>query len=128
MEENKCKFFNELYCSIPYIFYDNLPFRCLHNQGSCELEIRERGGRILSIQMGCKQKLACENNKRQNFWGRNPSYTQCRPEPGHVHSGKVLFCDPFTWFSPNWLVFGQSGRSEEVFSLPFNYRRTPHFG
>ena len=72
-----------------------LNLRCLHNQGSCELEIRERGGRILSIQMGCKQKLACENNKRQNFWGRNPSFTQCRPEPGHVHSGKVQFITPY---------------------------------
>ena len=40
--------------------------------------------------MGCKQRLACENNKRQNFIGRVPAWTQCRPEAGAEHSGKYL--------------------------------------
>ena len=26
--------------------------------------------------MGCKQKLACENNKAQNFSNDNPAWTQ----------------------------------------------------
>ena len=49
-----------------------------------------RRGRIEQIQMGCKQRLACENNKRQNFVGRVPAWTQCRPEAGYEHSGKCL--------------------------------------
>ena len=48
---------------------------------SCELEIRERAHhgmprQILQINMGCKQALACENNKAQNFQSENPAWTQ----------------------------------------------------
>lgn len=65
---------------------------CQSNQESCELEIRERShyksqARIIEqINMGCKQKMACENNHSQNFQGDNPAYTQCRPEMDYTHS------------------------------------------
>ena len=49
-------------------------------QEVCELVIRQRMGYITQIHMGCKQKMACENNKAQNFQNSNPAYTQCRPE------------------------------------------------
>ena len=38
-------------------------------QASCELEIRERNGKIIRVSTGCQEKLACENNKAQNFQG-----------------------------------------------------------
>ena len=38
-------------------------------QASCELEIRERNGKIIRVNTGCQEKLACENNKAQNFQG-----------------------------------------------------------
>merc|ERR1711920_1155832 len=77
--------------------------RCSFSQQSCELEIRERRGRIEQIQMGCKQHLACENNKRQNFVGRIPAWTQCRPESGYEHSVCRQCCteDQCTKL-PNW--------------------------
>ena len=37
---------------------------------SCELEIRERNGYVIQVNTGCKQKMACENNKAQNFQGK----------------------------------------------------------
>ena len=37
-----------------------------------QLNLVIRRGQIEQVQMGCKQRLACENNKRQNFVGRIP--------------------------------------------------------
>jgi len=78
---------------------------CQSNQESCELEIRERNGYIIQVHTGCKQKLACENNKAQNFQTSNPAYTQCRPEPGYTHSVCRQCCydsscvtDPDFWY------------------------------
>ena len=52
-------------------------------QQSCELEIRERAHagfprQVVQINMGCKQAMACENNKDQNFSNDNPAWTQAR--------------------------------------------------
>ena len=66
-------------------------------QESCELEIRERSHvrgqprQILQIHMGCKQKMACENNHAQNFQNENPDYTQCRPESQYLSTGLNLY-------------------------------------
>ncbi|CAG5083980.1 Oidioi.mRNA.OKI2018_I69.PAR.g10515.t1.cds [Oikopleura dioica] len=49
---------------------------CDYNEQSCMIEARHRGGRTEQVRMLCKQPLACQNNKAQNF-GRN---RQCRPE------------------------------------------------
>merc|ERR1712176_179533 len=59
---------------------------CQDSQKSCELEVRERNGYVIQVNTGCKQAMACENNKAQNFQGNNPAQTQCRPEPGYTHS------------------------------------------
>ena len=40
---------------------------CQSNQESCELEVRERNGNVIQVNTGCKQAMACENNKAQNF-------------------------------------------------------------
>ena len=40
---------------------------CQSNQESCELEVRERNGYVIQVNTGCKQAMACENNKAQNF-------------------------------------------------------------
>ena len=47
---------------------------------ACELEIRERGGKIIQILTGCKAADACKNNMNNNFLEENPDITQCRPE------------------------------------------------
>ena len=79
---------------------------CQSNQESCELEVRERNGYVIQVNTGCKQAMACENNKAQNFqlgfkifwkfrfWASfwtwfhqsDPAHTQCRPEAGYTHS------------------------------------------
>jgi len=73
---------------------------CLENEESCELEVRTRLNQqsgeyfIERISTGCKQKLACENNQKNNFIGKmgnfnkNKDITQCRPETdqGYDHS------------------------------------------
>merc|ERR1712037_845580 len=89
---------------------------CQSNQESCELEIRERQGKTEQILMGCKQKMACENNKKQNFWGNNPSWTQCRPEPGYTHSVCRQCCETDSctkdWYPtdrPGWGYTAPSG-------------------
>merc|ERR1712176_1047200 len=89
---------------------------CQSNQESCELEIRERQGKTEQILMGCKQKMACENNKKQNFWGNNPSWTQCRPEPGCTHSVCRQCCETDSctkdWYPtdrPGWGYTAPSG-------------------
>lgn len=53
---------------------------CNPNQEVCQLQVRKRGGRVLQIQMGCKQHRACENNKANNFVGTNPRMHQCKPK------------------------------------------------
>lgn len=66
---------------------------CLENEESCELEVRTRYNTELAeyqqvgVITGCKQKLACQNNQKQNFIG-NKDHTQCRPEidQGYDHS------------------------------------------
>ncbi|CAG5106341.1 Oidioi.mRNA.OKI2018_I69.chr1.g2799.t1.cds [Oikopleura dioica] len=103
---------------------------CQSNQESCELEIRERQGKTEQIRMGCKQKMACENNKMQNFWGNNPAWqgslelklpnpaawTQCRPEPGYTHSVCRQCCETDSctkdWYPtdrPGWGYTAPSG-------------------
>ena len=41
------------------------------------IEIRKRGGKMESVCMGCKQKRACLDNKKQNFSWRG---WQCKPK------------------------------------------------
>lgn len=55
---------------------------------TCQLEFRTRRGAVEKIQMGCKQSLACQNNKKQNFvdWRYGKQATQCRPEAKATHS------------------------------------------
>ncbi|CBY22023.1 unnamed protein product [Oikopleura dioica] len=50
---------------------------CPENAGVCMVEMRKRGGKIESVCMGCKQKRACLDNKKQNFKGK---FWQCRPK------------------------------------------------
>jgi len=50
---------------------------CPENAGVCMVEMRKRGGEIESVCMGCKQKRACLDNKKQNFNGK---FWQCRPK------------------------------------------------
>ena len=67
---------------------------CEENEDSCELEVRTRLNSAtgyydqIGIITGCKQKLACQNNQRQNFVGNDKDNTQCRPETdkGYDHS------------------------------------------
>jgi len=55
---------------------------CQESATSCQIEVRRRDGIIESINTGCKQRQACENNKAQNFPGgeENPTANQCRPD------------------------------------------------
>ena len=57
------------------------------------MEVRERNGYVIQINTGCKQAMACANNKAQNFQNSNPDHTQCRPEAGYTHSVCRQFCD-----------------------------------
>jgi len=59
---------------------------CQPNQTACELEVRKRNNHVIQVNTGCKQALACENNKSQNFAQSDPAHTQCRPESGYDHS------------------------------------------
>jgi len=67
---------------------------CEENEDSCELEVRTRLNSAtgyydqIGIITGCKQKLACQNNQKQNFVGKDKDTTQCRPETdkGYDHS------------------------------------------
>merc|ERR1712037_732071 len=92
---------------------------CQPNEGSCELEIRERNGYIMQIRTGCKAKDACEMNMAQNFKQQNPHYTECRPEPGYTHSVCRQCCsenncvkEPNWWYPTTrteWAYKGESG-------------------
>ncbi|CAG5077589.1 Oidioi.mRNA.OKI2018_I69.PAR.g8763.t1.cds [Oikopleura dioica] len=92
---------------------------CQANEGSCELEIRERNGYIMQIRTGCKAKDACEMNMAQNFKQQNPHYTECRPEPGYTHSVCRQCCsenlcvkEPSWWYPTTrteWAYKGESG-------------------
>jgi len=79
---------------------------CLPNENSCELEIRERGGKIIQILTGCKATDACKNNMANNFMEDNPDITQCRPEgpaKGYHHSVCRQCCDtPNCVKDPDW--------------------------
>lgn len=44
----------------------------------CGTTLRERGGIVKFISMGCKKSNACENNRRQNFIGQKRNH-QCKP-------------------------------------------------
>merc|ERR1711937_689769 len=83
--------------------------KCMDNEESCELEIRERSHvrgqprQILQIHMGCKQKMACSNNHSQNFQNENPDYTQCRPESQYLSSVCRQCCsEDLCTKSPDW--------------------------
>lgn len=56
------------------------PRRCTGHDDVCFVEQRERKGRLVSITQGCKQRNACEQQKRQNFQTRILTRTNCRPE------------------------------------------------
>ena len=50
---------------------------CEANETSCEVEIRTRLNHVtdaydqIGVITGCKQRLACQNNQKQNFVGSN---------------------------------------------------------
>ena len=51
--------------------------KCQSNQ-VCMTEIRQRDGELFNICMRCKERTACQNQRKNNFQGRNG---QCRPSP-----------------------------------------------
>lgn len=52
---------------------------CKDNQDACFLEIRKRGGEIISYRTGCKDSSSCQNNKQQNFGQGSKVDWNCKP-------------------------------------------------
>ena len=74
--------------------------RSSENLSICQVEYRSRRGKTENIQMGCKQQVACTNNKKQNFqnWKSGKWATQCRPENKFNHSVCRQCCNDSSCF------------------------------
>jgi len=58
---------------------------CYGGNSGCASKIRKRDGKLVSLEMGCSGKQACENSEKENFRGRS---FQCRPKA----TGGESFC------------------------------------
>ena len=48
--------------------------KCLSNEQSCFTTVRKRNWELEAVEMGCKAKDVCENEKEQNFPVRKDFY------------------------------------------------------
>jgi len=52
--------------------------KCLSNEQSCFTTVRKRNWELEGVEMGCKARDVCENEKEQNFPHNRPANYQCR--------------------------------------------------
>jgi len=52
--------------------------KCLSNEQSCFTTVRKRNWELEAVEMGCKARDVCENEKEQNFPHNRPANYQCR--------------------------------------------------
>ena len=107
----------------------------------CAVELRKQNGLTDNIIMGCKQRLACQNNKSQNFNQKRAS-DQKRNKHGNSHEWSGYQCKPlmlekstcrqlrvkikngFLWDFPSHDKKSQSHGKKQIFFLKV-WRRRP---
>jgi len=52
---------------------------CGDNRGSCEAVFHRRDGVVTYLRLGCKDRIACQDNQAQNFVGDRLRDHQCKP-------------------------------------------------
>ena len=74
MQNNKNKQLECMVCngrSYDECYRNGIARRCSEHEDACFLEVRYQGTSIVGVMSGCKQKVACINDMKQNFFDFN---------------------------------------------------------
>jgi len=74
MQNNKDKQLQCMVCngrSYDECYRNGIARRCSEHEDACFLEVRYQGTSIVGVMSGCKQKVACINDMKQNFFDFN---------------------------------------------------------
>merc|ERR1711937_970022 len=74
MQNNKDKQLECMVCngrSYDECYRNGIARRCSEHEDACFLEVRYQGTSIVGVMSGCKQKVACINDMKQNFFDFN---------------------------------------------------------